>query len=82
MTGKTTTDNDIIVPPTLTNLDRRRSSRSNGKSEKKPSVVQKMLRFLYDPRKKTVLGRGALNWGKYNERCLVSLIQRFVYVSF
>ncbi|CAF0791721.1 unnamed protein product [Adineta ricciae] len=64
MAGKTTTDNDIAVPSDHVNLERRRSSRSIGKSEKKPSVIQKMLRFLYDPRKKTVLGRDALNWAK------------------
>ena len=35
--------------------------------KKKKNVVGALGRFLYNPQRKTVLGRNALNWGKINE---------------
>ena len=32
-------------------------------NKKKKSAIGGMTKFLYDPRRKTVLGRSALNWG-------------------
>jgi hypothetical protein len=32
--------------------------------KKKKTALQSIANFLYDPRRKTVLGRNALNWGK------------------
>lgn len=32
---------------------------------KKQSGFKSFMSFIYDPRNKTVLGRGSLNWGKF-----------------
>ena len=60
---------DITVVPVTTTDNGRKSSRiSENLSErdggKKQSAAKSMINFLYNPRQKTVLGRGALNWGK------------------
>jgi hypothetical protein len=34
--------------------------------KKKKNIGQSVANFIYNPRKKTVLGRTALNWGKKN----------------
>jgi len=34
-------------------------------NKKKKTPSRSIIHFLYDPRKKTVLGRDSLNWGKF-----------------
>lgn len=66
MANTTEKTGDVAIVPA--NQSRRSSSRvssildDNGK--KKKSSVKSILNFIYNPRKKTVLGRDSLNWGK------------------
>ena len=63
---------DVTVTPALTTAERRMSRGGTDQApniveKKKPGVAQKTLVFLYDPKRRTVLGRDSLNWGKSSD---------------
>lgn len=65
MTSKVEKTGDIAVAP----KDRSRtssiiSSLADKSEKKKKSSIKSIINFLYNPKKKTVLGRDSLNWGK------------------
>ncbi len=68
MTSREKQAADIAVAPINPNEDLRRISRDesvvddNGKKKKRSG--KSFANFLYDPVRKTVLGRDGLNWGK------------------
>ncbi len=69
MTNKEKQSDDIAVTPLNINEDGRKMSTENDNSfdtdeEKKKRSGKSMLSFLYNPKKRTVLGRDGLNWGK------------------
>jgi hypothetical protein len=69
MASKNVQASDIFIERGDSNVDGRRSSIEDdslsGKSEKRKRTSRKAIaNFLYNPRKQTVLGRDALNWGK------------------
>lgn len=51
--------------------------------KKKKSKGKSLMNFFYDPRKKTILGRSSLNWGKYeNETKMINhIFFLFLYSS-
>ncbi len=66
MASVTKRSDDIITAPINTdNGTRKLSIDSVAQNEKKKKFSAKSLfNFFYNPKKKTVLGRGSLNWGK------------------
>jgi hypothetical protein len=66
MTSKEIQSDDIAAAPiNIDNSSRKTSIDSvveNGRKKKKSG--KSILKFLYNPKKQTVLGRGSLNWGK------------------
>ncbi len=75
-TTKARSDDITVAPINIDNGSRKvsvDSSVQNGK--KKKNSGKSMLNFLYNPRKKTVLGGGSLKWG--NMKILKSIIFSF-----
>jgi len=69
MASKKEQPSDIFIERGDSYIDGRRISIEDdslsGKSEKRKRTSRKAIaNFLYNPRKQTVLGRDALNWGK------------------
>lgn len=67
MTSKNEKSDDIAIVPLTTNGESRKSSiDDDGLSDKnkKRNTGKSFAKFLYNPRKQTVLGRDSLNWGK------------------
>ena len=66
MASATKQSDDITTAPINTdNGTRKLSIDSVAQNEKKKkNPAKSALNFLYNPKKKTVLGRGSLNWGK------------------
>jgi hypothetical protein len=68
MTSKNGKSDDIAIVPLNSNGESRKSSTDDddGLSDKnkKRNTGKSFAKFLYNPRKKTVLGRDSLNWGK------------------
>lgn len=66
------TGNIVIVPANI-NAESRKSSKDNEKlsirnERNKQSSGKAFANFLYNPRKRTVLGRDALNWGNLKDK--------------
>jgi hypothetical protein len=72
MTSNTKEASDVLIAPTNANNELRRDSEDddslNGNVKKKGKSVKAAVNFLFNPRKRTVLGRDALNWGKLKNK--------------
>ncbi|CAF1560392.1 unnamed protein product, partial [Adineta steineri] len=61
---------DITLVPTNTGAEQRKDSHWNDDklsglpTKKKGNAAKAFMNFLYNPKKKTVLGRDSLNWAK------------------
>jgi hypothetical protein len=70
MASKTTEENDVVTALTNADGESRISSKEDedlldgNVKKKKKNSGKALANFIYNPRKKTVLGRDALNWGK------------------
>jgi hypothetical protein len=59
-----TTKDDIPTTPLSINDSIDDGSLIDKNEKKKKNSAKAFAKFLYDPRKKTVLGRDSLTWGK------------------
>ena len=69
MTSKQGQSDDIALAPARVDTSSPQNSRNSAdvldeNGEKKQNSANSFASFLYNPRRRTVLGRGALNWGK------------------
>ena len=78
--------NDVVTAPANGEAESRRTSTEDedlldGTVKKKNNAGKAFANFLYNPRKKTVLGRDALNWGKLKKIRIKKIDSFYKYFS-